>query len=205
MREEKKVTYKHLKKGQKINGTEYGHGRSGFTAYVKEINPAFVTVNMWSPKGELRKIDAASMFLIEMTDEEIREKYNEKTAEIVKKIQNTLLYDEIGYHEMYNAWLSSDPWELTQACIKQKLTVIGHCRDIIPKTSMVGDKLDVGVCVEDEDGDRFWCHFRYEEIKILVKSYDKYQEWKKNGKKEDVEYILFLARDEAEREKQNVN
>lgn len=192
MKEYKKVTYKYLKKGQKINGTELGNRCSSFTAYVKEINTSFVTVEMWGPGGREEKIDSESMFLIEMSDEEIREKYNDKAAVVVDNIQTSLLYDEIGYHEMCNSWLSSDPWELTQECVKKKITVIGHCKDIIHKTSwLTGDKLDVGICAEDEDGDRFWCHFRYEDVLVLVRRYEQYQEWKEKGKTGDIDDILF--------------
>lgn len=185
MREQKEVTYKHLKIGQEISGIKQGNRRSGFRAYVKDVNPAFVTVEMWKPDGAEEKINADAMFLIEMTDAEIREKYNKKAAAVVKSIQNRLLRDEIGYHEMCNSWLSSDPWELTQECVDKKLEILGHCRDIIPKICY-GDTLDVGVCVQDEDGDRFWCHFRSENIQALVRRYDRYQEWKKMGEKEEL-------------------
>ena len=179
MAEEKQVTYKYLKKGQKISGIRSANSSSGFTAYVKEVNPAFVTVEMWNPGGREDRINSDAMFLIELTDEEIRDKYNEKAKDVVQNIQTVMLRDEIGYHEMYNTWLSSDPWELTQACISQKLSILGHCRDIIPKKAMfTGDKLDAGVCVEDEDGDRFWCHFRSGDIQVLVRRYERYQEWK---------------------------
>lgn len=179
MGESRKVTYRQLKKGQEIKGTESGSCSSGFTAYVKDINPAFVTVEMWRPGGKEEKIDSDAMFLVEMTDEEIRAKYNDKAWEIVQNIQTHLLRHEIGYHEMCNSWLSGNPWELAQACAAQKLSVLGHCKDIIPKTAMFsGDILDVGVCVETEDGDRFWCHFRSGDIWKLVRIYERYQERK---------------------------
>lgn len=78
MTERKKVTYKHLKKGQEIKGVEYENCSSSFIAYVKDINPAFVTVEKWNPGGTEEKINAEAMFLIEMMEEEIREKYNKK-------------------------------------------------------------------------------------------------------------------------------
>lgn len=182
MTERKKVTYKHLKKGQEIKGVEYENCSSSFIAYVKDINPAFVTVEKWNPGGTEEKINAEAMFLIEMMEEEIREKYNKKAGDIVRNIQNSMLYDEIGCHEMDNSWLYGDPWELAQKCAGKKLSILGHCRDITPKTAIFsGDVLDVGVCAEDEDGDRFWCHFRSEHIRMLVRSYERYQEQKAKG------------------------
>jgi hypothetical protein len=189
MTEEKQVTYKHLKKGQKISGIKYMNTSSGFTAYVKEVNPAFVAVEMWNPGGREEKINSDAVFLIELTDEEIREKYNGKAKDVVQDIQKVMQRDEIGCHEMYNAWLSSNPWELAQACVRQKLSILGHCRDIIPKTAIFsGDKLDIGVCAEDENGERFWCHFRSESINALVRRYERYQEWrsKRVGNMDDI-------------------
>lgn len=192
MTENKQVTYKNLKKGQKISGIESLNSSSGFSAYVKEINPAFVTVEMWHPGGREEKINADVMFLIELTEEEIREKYNEKAKDAVRNIQTVMLRDEIGYHEMCNGWLSNNPWELAQACVRQNLTILGHCRDIIPKTAMFSkDKLDVGVCAET-DGDRFWCHFRSEDIRVLVRRYDKYQEWRTKGAG-NIDYLLSIV------------
>lgn len=201
MTEKKQVTYKNLKKGQKISGIEGVNSSSSFNAYVKEVNPAFVTVEMWHLGGEEEKINSDAMFLIELTDEEIREKYNEKAKDVVQNIQTVMLRDEIGYHDMYNAWLSNNPWELTQACVRKNLSILGHCRDIKPKTAMLsGDKLDVGVCAET-DGERFWCHFRSEDIRVLARRYEKYQEWK-SKRAGDVEDILSDVPIEIEMEQQ---
>ena len=68
--EEKKVTYKYLKGGQEIKGTEGNGYNAGFTAYVKAINPAYVTVEMWKKGGTEEKLDASLLFLVEMSEEE---------------------------------------------------------------------------------------------------------------------------------------
>lgn len=184
MEERKKVTYKHLKIGQEINGTERENSSSGFTAYVKDINPAYVTVEMWKQGGDERKIDSRSLFLISMTEDEIIEKYNKAAGKIIEAIQNPMHHDEIGEKEMWNVWLSSNPWEMAQLCKAKKVTVLGHCRDITPKHAMFsGDLLDIGVCAENEDGYRFWCHFHSGYIDTMKKRYERYQEYRKKGKK----------------------
>ena len=76
-----------------------------------------------------------------MTDEEIKEKYNQMAGTVVKAIQNRLENYEIGYHEIFNSWLSSDPWEMAQACVKKNLTIIGSCYDIPPKHAMFSGEL----------------------------------------------------------------
>ncbi|GEM_PF-3179879 len=170
MIEKKKVTYKQLKIGQEIKGTKIGNCSSGFSAIVKEINPAFVTVLMW---GETeKKINSEdTMFEVEMTDDEIAEKYREQAKEVLKGIQNTLHKDQIGYHEMWNSWLyAGTVYEIASYCVKDKMKIIGHCKDIYPKTAMFsGDILDIGVCAEYEYGERIWCHYRSSDLTRLLK------------------------------------
>lgn len=204
MGEIKYVTYKHLKKGQEVHGAESGAGAHGFVGYVKEANAAYVVLEMWRPGGMEEKYSSEWMFGIKMTDEEFREKYNAIAGEIVKALQNRMNGDEIGPHEMANGWLDSDPWEMASACSKRKYNVLGHCRDIMPKRSFLGgEPLDVGVCVEDEDGDRFWCHFRSETIEIMVRRYEKYQKLLKEGKAG--EYDSFEVEWEYMEEKEKKN
>ena len=183
MTEEKYVTYRRLKKGQEVSGVKYGNTTRGFRGYVKEANVAYVDLELWEHGGpEERFLSEETLFGIEMTEEEIRAKYNAKAGEIVKSIQNRLGSYEIGSHEMWNSWLSSDPWELAQACVKEKLTILGSCYDIDPKHAMFsGDLLDVGICAEDEDGDRIWCHFRSEDVEVMKRRYARYQELMKTG------------------------
>lgn len=181
MTEEKYVTYKQLKKGQEISGVKQESSRRSFKGYVKEANVAYVILELWEHGGTEEKYPSqGTLFAIKMTEEEIQAKYNQKAGEFVKAIQNRLESYEIGPHEMWNSWLSSDPWELTQACVKEKLTIIGSCYDIVPKRPMFSDELlDVGVCVEDEEGNRFWCHFGSSDIEIMKRRYERYQGYMK--------------------------
>ena len=110
--ENKLVTYKQLKIGQEIKGTDDSGSYSYFTAYVKSINPAFVTVEMFKKGGEEKQINSLVMFRVEMTVEEFENKYRESAKVVLKNIQNKLHGDEIGYHEMWNAWLYGTPYEI---------------------------------------------------------------------------------------------
>ncbi len=172
MIENKLVTYKHLRVGQEIKGTEGGGSNRYFSAIVKSINPAYVTVEMWRKGGDEEKIDASLMFRVEMTEEEFKVKYHDKAKEVLMAIQNRLNGDELGYHEMCNSWLYGTPYEMACYCLKNNMEVVGHSADIIPKRAMFsGDILDVGVCAEYEDGKRVWCHYRSEDIKKMLKRY----------------------------------
>lgn len=46
MRKNKEVTYRSLKKGEKISGVTHDNMHCGFVAYVKEVSPAYVTVEI---------------------------------------------------------------------------------------------------------------------------------------------------------------
>ena len=70
----KEVTYKHLRVGQKIEGVKTGGTYEGFTGYVDEINPAFVTVAMWRVDGRKVKYSTDHIFVVEMTEDEYRER-----------------------------------------------------------------------------------------------------------------------------------
>ena len=64
------------------------------------------------------------------------------------------------------------PYEIAKHCVENKMNVVGHCTDIIPKTAMFsGDTLDTGVCVEYLDGERIWCHYRTEDIRRMIEEY----------------------------------
>lgn len=172
VREYKQVTYKHLIIGQEIKGTQEPGRSIGFTAYVKDINPNFVTVALWSPDGTEEKISTSAMFTVKMSDEEFKAKYREKAKEVLKNIQNKLLLDEIGYHEMWNSWLHGTPYEIASYCVKEKIRIVGHSTDITNKIAMFsGETLDVGVCAEYEDGERFWCHYRSSDIEKMLEMY----------------------------------
>lgn len=167
--EGKYVPAKQLKIGQEISGFRQGGRNTSFSAIVKEINCAYVTVLVWEKVEQ--KIDADCWFLVEMSWEEFKDKYRKEAKEVYKNIQNKLHYDEIGYHEMYNAWLYGDPYRMAKACKERDIKVIGHCTDITPKHSWAGELLDVGICCEMEDGERFWCHDSKKNLDEMIERY----------------------------------
>jgi hypothetical protein len=68
MTEEKYVTYRHLKKGQEISGAKQGNSWHSFKGYVKEVNAAYVILELWNPGGpEERFPSEETLFGIEMT------------------------------------------------------------------------------------------------------------------------------------------
>lgn len=166
--ENKFVTYKKLKIGQQIEGYKIGDLQRWFKAYIKSINPNFVTVTLWSKDGKEENISNEALFSVEMTEEEFREKYKEKAIEILKGLQNKLSSYEIGYHEMWNGWIDNDLYEMAANCVKENLKIIGYSTDIKPHTICSCIILDTGICVEDEDGEKFWCHTSKEMVERIL-------------------------------------
>lgn len=170
--EKKLVTWRHLQPGQEIKGYKLGNLTSGFSAIVKETNAATVSLYMWGDKNKVEMVSAEAMFSVEMNEEDFRAKYRDQAAECLRAMQNKLHRDEIGYHEQWNSWLFGNPYELAAACKDKKIQIMGHCSDIISKEAFFsGDILDVGVCAEYEDGERFWCHFRSSDIDDMIRLY----------------------------------
>ena len=66
MNEVKYVTYKHLKKGQKIRGVKTGNTRDWFIGNVTRINDAYVRVSMWGPYGDNDYPSEGTLFMVEM-------------------------------------------------------------------------------------------------------------------------------------------
>lgn len=157
MRDTKFVTAKNLKVGQEIKGYKIENRRWMCDKVIKEVTPFQIRI-AWKDVDEGEWIDASAMFEIELTDKEIYEKYRKDAKEIYNALQNKLLYDEIGYHEMWNSWLAYDLYKLAQLCRQEKIKIVGYSEDIIPKNSWAGELLDIGVCAEYENGERFWCH-----------------------------------------------
>jgi hypothetical protein len=170
--EYKLVTYKNLIIGQEIKGTKEGDCCRYFSAIIKSINPAYITVKMWGNNGKEAKINTSLMFMVKMSKKEFEDKYHDKAKEVLAGIQNKLHGDELGCHEMWNAWLYGTPYEIAEYCIENNMKVVGHSSDITPKLAMFsGETLDVGVCAEYENGERIWCHYRLEDIEKMIEEY----------------------------------
>lgn len=157
----KYVTAKNLKVGDKIEGIKDGNSHKMFTAYIKEILPHKVILDMWKrDSGDTKEFNTEVLFEVPLTEDEFNLKHLDIAKEILKALKNKLLTDQIGAHEMWNSWLYGSIFEIAAACKKDNMRVIGVCEGILPKRSWLSDELlDLGVCCEYEDGDRIWCHY----------------------------------------------
>ena len=128
-RDTKWVTAKNLKVGDKIQGWKIGSSRHMCSKVVQEVTPFQVRV-AWRMEDEGEWVDASAMFEVELTDKEFYTKYRKDVAKLQIALQNKLLRDEIGYHEMWNAWTAYDLYELAWNCRKEKIKILGWTEDI---------------------------------------------------------------------------
>lgn len=158
-----------LQPNQKITGHKNSSSTSYFSATVVSVNENSIDILKWGETPET--ISNKGLFEVEMPQKEFREKYKEEAKQVIIAVQNEMYIDETGYHEMYNAWIDYDPYEMAFNLKENNATLLGYFRLSYPKTSWGGTSLDIGLVVEEE-GDRYWCHVSSEYIKEMVDEYE---------------------------------
>lgn len=163
MGDTKKLTARQLKEGQKIESWTEGKTWHGATATVKQVGPDGVVLLVFEEREE--RVGLEATFEVELTDTEFIAKHRSGARAVMAALCNRLAEYEIGYHELWNSWLSADPYEMAFECARNKICVVGYCKDITPKCAMFsGETLDIGICAEYEDGERIWCHYKSDNL-----------------------------------------
>ena len=174
--EYKEVSWRSLKPGDIIKEYRYGNTHAFGKWEVVELNVA--RIGLRSLYGENNPVNYYSTddftYMIPYTDEEMRERYHQGASEVIEKLRNSVPYDVIGYHEMYNAWVGCDAYEFAQSIKNERIDIIGVCYEV-PTKDTAFDMFDVGIVAEDETGERFWCHYKNDWLKDL------FEDWE-NGK-----------------------
>lgn len=52
--------------------------------------------------------------------------------------------------------------------------MLGHCTEILPKRNLFNEDLvlDIGICAEYQDGDKFWCHGSMLDLKEMTQRWE---------------------------------
>lgn len=172
----KHVTWRSLTPGQTVHSWMIGNGTHMARSTVKDKNAAFVTLLVFG-KTEEQIPSEGTMFEVDMTEQEFCERYQQRAEELVAAIQTPLPRYTIGCHEMWNSWITYDPYEMAALCLQHKMRIIGHCKDITPKRNLFDSKLiqDIGICAEYADGDKIWCHASMDSLQDMLKLWEKRQ------------------------------
>ena len=160
-----------LSLGQEVSGYHVNSLYCSAKFTVKEIAENFVILkSAWSDSEE--KILLPAQFEVEYTNEEIEQLYHDKAIEVLKILRDKKLpAHKVGYHEMDNSWIEYDPYSLAAELEYKKMKLLGTHKLAIPKESWFGDKLDLLIVAELEDGDIINCHYRSDYIEGMLKLY----------------------------------
>lgn len=163
-REIKYIPFSELKVGMEIQSYKKGGSESFCCREVKVIKNNSVALSY----GIILENASDYMFSVELTDEELQEKYKDAIQEL-KEALNHDLGQVDGYHEMWNSWLCAGSLaEMASELNEHKLKIIGYATLTTPRTTMFGTTLDIGVVAEYKDGERIWCHTSNKHIKYLL-------------------------------------
>lgn len=176
-----RVTWRHLHVGQEVHTIRDGNITRFGRWFVKSTNISKVVLYQWRVGGQEESVPTSVIFEVEMTAAEIRKAWLPAAKLVREALSNSLNYDEIGYHEMANGFLSHDLMWMAKYCADQEFSIVGVCYDIpVPHMLSPNDILDIGICAEYVDGDRFWVHWRRSSLQNAIDRFDEILAEEKN-------------------------
>ena len=154
----KKVPITALKVGDSFTHIHYPDGRisMGPEYTVQEIKDGVVTCFDGWHLG-LVNFDTDIIVEIDMTKDEVHARDFDKAKEVAQAMQHEMYDQGDAYHEMWNAWLDPDPYEMAKYCKENSMFIRGWFKLQSPKVVM-SCECDIGIVAEDSCGDVFWCH-----------------------------------------------
>lgn len=120
MRDFKYVTAAELKPGQVIEEIKHDGKMWCAKFTIVEANNAFVSYYTFDNKDHIETVySEGALFMVYLTEEEHRAKWNDKAKDLVEKLKDPIVSDH-GSHEMWNGWMDCDPWDLQRTWMKIK-------------------------------------------------------------------------------------
>lgn len=144
--------------------------------YIKEVKEDGVIIyDKQRPHLGDEKISRDAVFEVYLTDKEFDNKYRNAAKEIYDILSGSEYVGDPGRHEMYNGWLGRTCQELYRNLNKENWKLIGWFYLQAIKHGWFVDS-DIGIIVEDETGERFWCHYSKESIDRMCVVYKEVNE-----------------------------
>lgn len=140
--------------GTKFNTYTYMNSwRTGAEYTIKEFLPNGVKCyNNWKKKDEI--LPYGITVQINFTEEELHQRDFNMAKEIALAMKHKLYDEGDAVHEMWNGWITCNPYEMAKTAKEEDLTVIGW----FTLTAWKKRDLDIGIVAEYPNGDRIWCH-----------------------------------------------
>lgn len=157
----KEVSWRNMRPGDIIHQFKCGNKTAMGSYKVLSANVGNIVLQSTYHENAIPETYNPEEFklIVECTEEEFRERYHKAASEVVEALQNTISYDAIGEHEIWNGWLGIDAYEFAQIISKEDFKIIDVCYDIPIKHGLFDD-FDIAVVIEYSDGERFWCHYK---------------------------------------------
>lgn len=162
------ITAHQLKPNQECEGYKTPTTSSFCSFKVVQVTESGVEVLMWGKNPQILPLDA--LYEVKLTEKEFTEKYFSLAKDIYKRLQNKMFLEYAGYHEMWNAWIDYDIYQLAANLQEHHLELLGYIELNSPKLSFCGTKLDIGLVVKDGE-DIFWCHASRKYLDDMLENY----------------------------------
>lgn len=172
MRKRKRLTASEIQVNQQFVSYTVGKStRMPWMDYIKEIkDDCIVIYDKTRPNLGSEEIPKTAIFEVELSDEEYNAQYYYAAKEVFDILSGSEYLGDHGYHEMWNAWIGRSCQEMYNNLREEKLTLIGWFRLSEIKHGWFSD-CDIGIIAEDENGDRFWCHWEKTAIDEMCECY----------------------------------
>ena len=93
--------------------------------------------------------------------------------EVYSILKNNNNVQDHGEHEWDNSWLGCSIEDMTEELNKNNFTLIGWFNLSQIKKYTESINLDIGIVCEDEDGERFWCHYAKKWLDNNIEDYER--------------------------------
>ena len=179
MRDTKLVPIKKMKVGDTFRHLKTPTSMIMASFEIVEISGAYCKIKHYD------KIDTYSTeglyAEVPLSEAELKAKYKDAAAALIEKLKIEITdMHEIGLHEMWNAWISTDIYDFAANCEKNDIEVLGwfdlgdNAREF-----MLDMVLDIGIVAKYKDDNyRFWCHARKDWIEIMLEEWEEEHESK---------------------------
>ena len=173
IKETKALTADQLRPNQEFKSYKLGKAVSiPWRHYIKEIKDDCVIIyDKNRPYAGEQSVSRSAIFEVYIAPEEFNLKYKEPAKEIFEILSGREYVGEVGQHEFDNSWLGSTCQELYNNLKNQNFKLIGWFWLQSVKHGFFND-CNIGIIVENETGDRFWCHYTKQGIDVMCELYE---------------------------------
>lgn len=176
IRETKKwLTISQLKAGQEIAWYK-SEGKYISPAYsvIKEINNNTLILTNKFDKSSTDSLNLSDNVLFEvyLTEEEFINKYHPLSNPLYDILKGPEYIGDKGHYDADNSWLACSLEELYYNLSLRNFKLIGWFS--LPEIKHgFFDDYDIGIIIEDNSNERFWCHFKKQSIDWMIAKYER--------------------------------